>query len=69
MNFKTVAAVGTAIGIFGVGSAFATFARIESMGKNTTYIMDDVSIFHPIRTMRFETELENQVVSSTAKGV
>ena len=45
MNFKTVAAVGTAIGIFGVGSAFATFARIESMGKNTTYIMDDVSIF------------------------
>ena len=45
MNLKTVAAVGTAIGIFGVGSAFATFARIESMGKNTTYIMDDVSIF------------------------
>ena len=45
MNFKTVAAVGTAFGILGVGSAFATFARIESMGKNTTYIMDDVSIF------------------------
>ena len=45
MNLKTVAAVGTAFGILGVGSAFATFARIESMGKNTTYIMDDVSIF------------------------
>jgi hypothetical protein len=45
MNLKTVAAVGAAFGILGVGSAFATFARIESMGKNTTYIMDDVSIF------------------------
>lgn len=45
MNLKTVAAVGTAFGILGVGSAFATFARIESMGKKTTYIMDDVSIF------------------------
>lgn len=31
--------------------------------------MDDVSIFHPIKTMRFENELENQVVASTAKGV
>ena len=31
--------------------------------------MDDVSIFHPLRTVRFENELENQVVSSTAKGV
>lgn len=31
--------------------------------------MDDVSIFHPIRTMRFENELENQVVASAAKGV
>lgn len=45
MNLRTVAAVGAAIGVFGVGSAFATFARVESMGKNTTYIMDDVSIF------------------------
>ena len=45
MNFKSLAAVGVAFGILGVGSAFATFARIESMGKNTTYIMDDVSIF------------------------
>ena len=45
MNFRTAAAVGAAFGILGVGSAFATFARVESMGKNTTYIMDDVSIF------------------------
>ena len=45
MNIRTAAAVGAAFGILGVGSAFATFARVESMGKNTTYIMDDVSIF------------------------
>ncbi|MCF0215697.1 MAG: hypothetical protein HUK21_04420 [Fibrobacteraceae bacterium] len=45
MNFRSVAAVGVAFGVLGVGSAFATFARVESMGKNTTYIMDDVSIF------------------------
>lgn len=45
MNFRSAAAVGVAFGILGVGSAFATFARVESMGKNTTYIMDDVSIF------------------------
>lgn len=31
--------------------------------------MDEVSIFHPIRTIRFENELENQVVAGTAKGV
>ena len=45
MNLRTAAAVGAAFGILGVGSAFATFARVESMGKNTTYIMDDVSSF------------------------
>ena len=45
MNLKTAAAVGLSFGVLGVGSAFATFARVESMGKNTTYIMDDVSIF------------------------
>ena len=45
MNLKSALAVGAAFGILGVGSAFATFARVESMGKNTTYIMDDVSIF------------------------
>ncbi|MCR5801514.1 MAG: hypothetical protein K6G57_04195 [Lachnospiraceae bacterium] len=31
--------------------------------------MEKVSIFHPIRTIRFENELENMVVSSSAKGV
>ena len=45
MNLRSAAAVGVAFGVLGVGTAFATFARIESMGKNTTYIMDDVSIF------------------------
>lgn len=45
MNLRTAAAIGAAVGVFGVGSAFATYARVESMGKNTTYIMDDVSIF------------------------
>src|SRR5574344_447351 len=45
MNFTSAVAVGLAVGVVGVGSAFATFARVESMGKNTTYIMDDVSIF------------------------
>jgi len=45
MNFRSVAAAGVAFGLVGLGTSFATFARIESMGKNTTYIMDDVSIF------------------------
>ena len=45
MKLRSAIAVGAAFGILGVGSAFATFARVESMGKNTTYIMDDVSIF------------------------
>ena len=44
MNLRTAAALGLTVGVLGVGSAFATFARVESMGKNTTYIMDDVSI-------------------------
>lgn len=33
-----------------------------------TGMMDSVSLFHPIRTMRFENELENQVVSKTTGG-
>lgn len=45
MNFKSVVVAGVTFGVIGAGSAFATFARVESMGKNTTYIMDDVSIF------------------------
>ena len=35
MNLKSAMAVGAAFGILGLGSAFATFARVESMGKNT----------------------------------
>ncbi|MBR5406128.1 MAG: hypothetical protein IK111_00665 [Lachnospiraceae bacterium] len=31
--------------------------------------MENVSIFHPIRTVRFESELENMVVANTAKSV
>ena len=31
--------------------------------------MKNVSIFHPIRTIRFENELENMVVASSAKSV
>ncbi|MCR5421811.1 MAG: hypothetical protein K6E98_12500 [Lachnospiraceae bacterium] len=31
--------------------------------------MEDVSIFHPIKTIRFEKDMESRVVSSTAKGV
>ncbi len=45
MKNRTAAALGLTFCFLGVGSAFATFARVESMGKNTTYIMDDVSIF------------------------
>ncbi len=37
-------------------------------GVDTTG-MEDVSIFHPIKTIRFESELENMVVATTAKGV
>jgi hypothetical protein len=45
MNFKSVVVASVTFCVIGAGSAFATFARVESMGKNTTYIMDDVSIF------------------------
>ena len=31
--------------------------------------MDEVSIFHPLRTMRFENDLENRVVEGTARSV
>lgn len=31
--------------------------------------MNNVSIFHPIKTIRFETELENQVVAGAAKSI
>lgn len=45
MNFRSIIVASLAFGVIGVGSVFATFARVESMGKKTTYIMDDVSIF------------------------
>ena len=31
--------------------------------------VEDVSMFHPFRTMRVERELENRVVEGTVKGV
>ncbi|GBU24771.1 hypothetical protein R83H12_01406 [Fibrobacteria bacterium R8-3-H12] len=34
-----------AVAVVGSVSAFATNARVESMGKNSTFIMDDISIF------------------------
>jgi hypothetical protein len=45
MKLKNVATAGIAIGLLGASSVFASYARVESMGKNTTYIMDDVTIF------------------------
>ncbi|NLO23604.1 MAG: hypothetical protein GX116_04645 [Fibrobacter sp.] len=45
MKLKTVLLISLLFAVIGLGSAFATFARVESMGKNTTYIMDDASIF------------------------
>ena len=46
-------------------------AELSVMGIDSgldTADMDDVSIFHPIRTMRFENELENLVVASSTGG-
>ncbi len=45
MNTKTGLLVGVGIGILGVGMVHASYARIEAMGKNSTYVMDDISIF------------------------
>ena len=45
MKLRKVATFGVALGILGVSSVMASYARIESMGKNTTFIIDDVSIF------------------------
>jgi len=45
MSFKSAIAVGIAVGVVGMGVAHATYARIESMGKNSTFVMDDISIF------------------------
>lgn len=47
-------------------------AQLLVMGLDSEpYIneMEDVSLFHPFRTMRIEKELENRVVQGSAKGV
>ena len=47
-------------------------ASLMVMGLNSElYIngVEDVSMFHPFRTMRIEKELENRVVEGTVKGV
>ena len=38
-------ALASGIARLGAGAAFATNARVESMGKNATYFMDDVSVW------------------------
>lgn len=45
MKLRRVAAASLVLGVIGASPVFATYARVESMGKNTMYIMDDVSIF------------------------
>jgi len=42
---KTLRFVVASVALLGSVSAFATNARVESMGKKSTFIMDDVSIF------------------------
>jgi len=42
---KTLRFAIAAAAVVGSVSAFATNARVESMGKNSTFIMDDISIF------------------------
>ncbi|MEK7395181.1 MAG: hypothetical protein AAB214_21705 [Fibrobacterota bacterium] len=38
-------ALASGIALIAAGTAFATNARVESMGKNATYFMDDVSVW------------------------
>jgi len=45
MVLKSMITTGLIVGVLGTGMAFASYARIESMGKNSTYVMDDISIF------------------------
>lgn len=45
MSLKSLVSAGVVVGVVGTGVAFASYARIESMGKNSTYVMDDISIF------------------------
>ncbi|MCL2206504.1 MAG: hypothetical protein FWB90_00225 [Fibromonadales bacterium] len=42
---KTLRFAVAAVALLGSVSAFATNARVESMGKKSTFIMDDISIF------------------------
>jgi len=42
---KTLRFIAATVALLGGVSAFATNARVESMGKNSRFIMDDVSIF------------------------
>jgi hypothetical protein len=42
---KTLRFAIAAVAVVGSVSTFATNARVESMGKNSTFIMDDISIF------------------------
>ncbi len=42
---KTLRFAVAGVAVLGCVSAFATNARVESMGKNSTFIMDDISIF------------------------
>ncbi len=41
----------------------------DSIGMNLDCKMESISALHPIRTIRFENELENKVVSSSTKSV
>jgi hypothetical protein len=45
MKLRYVTQAGIALALLGANSVFASYARVESMGKNSTYIMDDISIF------------------------
>ena len=64
MKLRRVAAASLVLGVIGASPVFATYARVESMGKNTMYIMDDVSIFD---TRNFDaTAVDPHFKSATA---
>lgn len=45
MIYKTFIKLSLGVAVLGATQVFATYARVESMGKHATYIMDDISIF------------------------
>jgi hypothetical protein len=45
MNLKAFLSSAALIGLAGVSTTFASMARVESMGKTSSFIMDDISIF------------------------